>query len=151
MRYFSRIHRALSELLGGVAVLERSGPSDVAVEGLAYDSRAARPGFLFFALGGLHADGHRFIGAAVAAGAAAVLHSDPVADRDPRVAYVRVADARFAMSPVAAAFYGRPSDSLSTIGVTGTEGKSTTVYLAYQLLHLAGARAGFFSTVMSDT
>jgi UDP-N-acetylmuramoyl-L-alanyl-D-glutamate--2,6-diaminopimelate ligase len=143
--------RALSDIIRDAAVLELIGPSELLIEGLAYDSRAARPGFLFFALPGLHADGHRFIDAAVAAGARAVVHSAPVGSPDPKVAYVRVADPRFAMSPIARAFYGDPSRSLGVIGVTGTEGKSTTVYLAYQLLNLSGRRAGFFSTVMSDT
>jgi UDP-N-acetylmuramoyl-L-alanyl-D-glutamate--2,6-diaminopimelate ligase len=142
--------RALSEIVRGAEVLERLGPTDVAVEGLAYDSRAVGSGFLFFALPGLHADGHRFIDAAVAAGAAAVVHSAPVERPRPGIAYVRVADPRFAMSPISKAFYGDPSASLGVIGVTGTEGKSTTVYLAYQLLRLAGRGAGFFSTVMSD-
>ncbi len=142
--------KALAEILRNATVIERLGPGDPAIEGLAYDSRSVRPGYLFFALPGLHADGHRFIDAAIAAGARAVVHSSPIPDPRPGVAYVRVPDPRFAMSPIAATYYGRPSCALGIIGVTGTEGKSTTVYLAYQLLNLAGKKAGFFSTVMSD-
>jgi len=142
--------RKLSDLLSGVEVLGRRGP-DPEISGLAYDSREVKPGFLFFALPGLHADGHRFVGAAIAAGAVAVVHSEDPASYAEGVAYARVADPRFAMSPIAAAFHGRPSRGLAVVGVTGTEGKSTTVYLIYQLLNLAGRKAGFFSTVMSDT
>ena len=142
---------ALDDIIGGLEILGRRGPASASIEGLAYDSREVRPGFLFFALPGLHADGHRFIPDAVAAGARAILHSAEMPSYDPSVSYVRVADPRFAMSPVAAVFYGRPSRQLAVVGVTGTEGKSTTVYLVYQLLGLAGFRAGFFSTVMSDT
>jgi len=142
---------ALNSILEGVEVVSRRGPDSVDVEGLAYDSRDVRRGYLFFALPGLHADGHRFVPAALAAGARAVVHSEELPDYDPAVAYIKVADPRFAMSPVAAAYYGHPSEDLAVVGVTGTEGKSTTVYLIYQLLELSGRRAGFFSTVMSDT
>jgi UDP-N-acetylmuramoyl-L-alanyl-D-glutamate--2,6-diaminopimelate ligase len=142
---------ALDDIIDGLEILGRRGPASAPIEGLAYDSREVRPGFLFFALPGLHADGHRFIPDAVAAGARAILHSAELPSYDPSVSYVRVADPRFAMSPVAASFYGRPSRALAVVGVTGTEGKSTTVYLVYQLLGLAGFRAGFFSTVTSDT
>jgi len=142
--------RRLSEITTGIEALGRRGP-DPEIASLAYDSREVRPGCLFFALPGLHADGHRFIGAALASGAAAVVHSAELDSYAEGTAYLRVADPRFAMSPIAAAFHGHPSRSLGVVGVTGTEGKSTTVYLAYQLLSLSGRKTGFFSTVMSDS
>ena len=143
--------KALSEILEGVSILDRQGLADAPIEGLVYDSRAAGPGSLFFALSGLHEDGRRFIPSAIAAGARAVVYAGELGVFDPAVSYIRVEDPRFSMSPVAANFHGRPSRELAVIGVTGTEGKSTTVYLVYQLLRLAGLEAGFFSTVMSDT
>jgi UDP-N-acetylmuramoyl-L-alanyl-D-glutamate--2,6-diaminopimelate ligase len=141
----------LQTAIAGAEILGSRGPADPLIEGLAYDSREVEPGWLFFALPGLHADGHRFVPAAIAAGARAVVHSEELPAYDPAVSYLRVADPRISMSPIAAAFHGHPSRSLAVVGVTGTEGKSTTVYLVYQLLALAGFRAGFFSTVMSDT
>ena len=94
--------KALAEILRNATVIERLGPGDPAIEGLAYDSRSVRPGYLFFALPGLHADGHRFIDAAIAAGARAVVHSSPIPDPRPGVAYVRVPDPRLEAQAVAA-------------------------------------------------
>lgn len=134
-------------------LLESQGKevSPLKITGIEYDSRKILPGNLFIALPGIHSDGHDFIDAAIAGGATAVLHQNTIARKVSGIAYVQVRDSRLAMSRLAAAFHRRPSSSLITVGVTGTEGKSTTVYLTYQLLAMAGIRTGFFSTVMSDT
>jgi len=144
--------RRLSAFITGetaacAGLTERSGDADPLVSALEYDSRKVKPGTLFFALPGLHTDGHTFINDAVNKGAVAVVYEAEIAEKKPGVAYLKVQSSRFAMSPVAAAFYGFPSRRLVTVGVTGTEGKSTTVYLIWQLLRLMGKKAGFFSTV----
>jgi UDP-N-acetylmuramoyl-L-alanyl-D-glutamate--2,6-diaminopimelate ligase len=95
----------------------------------------------------LHQDGHAFIPEAIKQGANLIVHQHELAAYQPGIGYIRVQDSRFAMSPLADAFYGFPSKYLTLIGVTGTEGKSTTVYLVYQLLRLLGKPGGFLSTV----
>jgi UDP-N-acetylmuramoyl-L-alanyl-D-glutamate--2,6-diaminopimelate ligase len=115
-----------------------------------YDSRRIKPGYLYFALPGLHVDGHSFIPEAIKQGAAVIVHQDELGSYRNDLVYIRVRDSRFAMSAAADAFYGSPSRHLIVAGVTGTEGKSTTVYLIYQLLRLAGKPAGFISTVQYD-
>ncbi|MDR0388872.1 MAG: UDP-N-acetylmuramoyl-L-alanyl-D-glutamate--2,6-diaminopimelate ligase [Spirochaetaceae bacterium] len=150
------MERRLSEFFSAAAeersgFIERRGNADPLITGLEYDSRKIQKGKLYFALKGLHANGHAFIGDAIARGASAVIHQEELPGYDPGTVFIKVKDSRFAMSPVADAFYGSPSQRLRVAGVTGTEGKSTTVYLIYQLLKLAGKKAGFISTVQSDT
>jgi UDP-N-acetylmuramoyl-L-alanyl-D-glutamate--2,6-diaminopimelate ligase len=136
-----------SELLARINAADRTGKGGRAVTGLEYDSRSVGSGGVYFALPGLHTDGHRFIDDAIANGAAVIVHQNSLASYNKNVFYVRVRDSRFAMSAVSDAFYHSPSKRLSVIGVTGTEGKSTVVYLIFQLLRLLGKKAGFISTV----
>jgi UDP-N-acetylmuramoyl-L-alanyl-D-glutamate--2,6-diaminopimelate ligase len=150
--YNSFMERRLSEFFTGetaaaAGLAERQGDADPLITGLEYDSRKVQPGNLYFALPGLHTDGHQFIDEAAAKGAAAVVCEADIGEKKPGMVYLRVRNSRFSMSPLAAAFYGFPSRRLLTAGVTGTEGKSTTVALIWQLLRLMGKKAGFFSTV----
>lgn len=136
----------LSTLLSAAPGAVLSGPPDAEITGIAYDSRDLERGNLFVALTGVHVDGHRFIAQAVERGAAAVLcQYEPGAD--PPVPHVRVPDTRAAMADLAAAFYGHPSDHLQVVGVTGTDGKTTTGFLLHAMLQATGHPAGLIGTV----
>jgi UDP-N-acetylmuramoyl-L-alanyl-D-glutamate--2,6-diaminopimelate ligase len=115
------------------------------VTGLAYDSRAVAAGTLFFAIPGDHVDGHNFIADAVGRGARAV-----VAERETlglAVPQLIVQRGRDALADAADAWYGHPSETLEVIGVTGTDGKTTTCYLAVAALQAGGRRPGMIGTV----
>ena len=137
--------------LGLGAVADRIAPERVLglptgeVRSLAYDSRQVGAGALFFAVPGEHTDGHRHASAAVAAGAIAVVveHELP----DAGVPQLVVANTRYALADAADLWYGEPSRALATIGVTGTNGKTTVATLSAQLLAAGGWRPGLASTV----
>jgi UDP-N-acetylmuramoyl-L-alanyl-D-glutamate--2,6-diaminopimelate ligase len=118
----------------------------VQITGLAYDSRAVRPGDLFFCVSGFHSDGHEFAAQAVRQGAAALVVERALGLGVPELL---VASARATMAPVAARFYGHPSRELKVVGVTGTNGKTTTAYLVRALLEAAGEQCGLLGTVKS--
>ncbi len=134
-----------------IAVLDRKeirGPLDIEVGGLAYDSRRIGPGDMFVAIRGLNLDGHRFIPSALAQGAVAV-----VVDRGeiPKgVTVIRVSDSRKALALLSAQWYGHPADKLRLLGLTGTDGKTTTSFLLRSVLKSAGFRPGLIGTVITS-
>ena len=117
---------------------------DVAITGVVFDSRRVTRGSLFCCISGDEHDGHEFAAAAVSAGAAALLCERELALPVPQVV---VADARAAMGPIAAAFYGQPSHHLTLVGVTGTNGKTTTCSLLASVLRSAGVATGVIGTL----
>jgi len=122
------------------------GPQGLDVEGIAYDSRQVRPGYLFVALHGQHREGHDFIGDAIQRGAVAVVgESGEVGRRD--VTLICVEDSRRALAEIACAFYSGPSRSLQLIGITGTNGKSTTAFMCRDILKAAGRTPGLIGTI----
>jgi UDP-N-acetylmuramoyl-L-alanyl-D-glutamate--2,6-diaminopimelate ligase len=134
----------LHELLDGVDVLELRGDPRTEVASVTHDSRRVEPGGLFCCVPGSTADGHDHAPAAVAAGAVALLVERFL---DLPVAQVRVPSVRAAMAPVAAACFGHPSRRLRVLGVTGTNGKTTTTYLLEAIAGAGGFASGVIGTV----
>ena len=140
----------LSQLAAAIGPAAVRGVTDRGVTQICYDSRRVGPGALFVAQPGVHVDGHRFIEDAVAAGCVAVVHSRAPDRYVPGVTYLRVSDTAAALSRAAACFYRHPSRELTVVGVTGTNGKSTTAWWIYHLLQHLQVRAGLISTVGCD-
>ena len=141
-------HMGLGALTDVIAPERVSGMPVGEVRGLAYDSRAVRPGTLFFAVPGVHVDGHDFVPDAVAAGAVGVVVERELPDVP--VPQLVVDRARRALADAADAWFGRPSERLTVIGITGTDGKTTTAFLAADALRAAGKRPGLIGTVAID-
>jgi UDP-N-acetylmuramoyl-L-alanyl-D-glutamate--2,6-diaminopimelate ligase len=133
----------LSEVMAGAGV---PAVADVEVADLAYDARAVGPGTLFFCVPGFTVDGHDFAPRAVERGAVALVVERPLALGVPEVV---VPSARAAMAPAAAAFHRDPTARLDVVGVTGTNGKTTTAFLVRGLLQAAGRQTGLLGTVTS--
>jgi UDP-N-acetylmuramoyl-L-alanyl-D-glutamate--2,6-diaminopimelate ligase len=131
---------------GLIAAELDSEAAGVEITGLAYDSREVAPGDLFFCVSGFRSDGHAFAPEAVRAGAAALVVERPL---ELGVPEVLVASVRAAMAPAAARFYGEPARELRVVGVTGTNGKTTTTYLVRALLEACGEQCGLLGTVKS--
>ena len=134
----------LKELLQGVPILAANVDLETEIGSVHYDSRTVRPGGLFVAMAGFAADGHAFIGKALASGAAAVL-----CEKEPEgeIPYVRTDNSRRALAVIGGNFYGHPAEAMTMIGVTGTNGKTTTTYLLKAVLEKAlGAKVGLIGT-----
>ncbi len=136
----------LRALVAELPRAEVTGDDGVEITGLVYDSRRAQPGDLFVAVRGFHVDGHAFIPDAVRRGAAAVLAESPPTPH-VKAPWIQVPDSRAALALLAAAFHGHPARRLRVIGVTGTDGKTTTTAMISAVLEAAGHRTGYMTTV----
>ena len=138
----------LEKVIKGCAVTEVRGSLDVGITAVCNDSRKVVPGSLFIAVKGHGSDGHAYIGKAVEAGAAAIIYeTEGCFGEYGNVTFVRVADSRLAVALAADNFYDHPSGKLNLIGITGTNGKTTTVTLLYHLFMAQGYNCGLLSTI----
>lgn len=135
------------ELIQGVNPVNVLGGLQTTISGLAYDSRLVKPGDLFAAIRGTHQDGHQYAKDAVQKGAAALLVETPL--ENVSVPQVVAANARKALARIAAVFYHHPAEKLTLIGVTGTNGKTTTTYLCEAIFRQAGIKTGIIGTIQN--
>lgn len=137
----------LKELIQDINPLEISGELELEIFNIAYDSRQVKKGGLFVCIEGFKQDGHSFIKKAVQNGAIAVLIEKELDHYSQGITYIRVTDSRQALSYLSATFYNYPLQKLELIGVTGTNGKTTTTYLIKNMLEQAGYKTGLIGTI----
>jgi UDP-N-acetylmuramoyl-L-alanyl-D-glutamate--2,6-diaminopimelate ligase len=137
----------LTELLKGITDIHLIGEKDCVIEGIAFDSRKVLPGYLFAALPGSTVDGHRFIAAAIANGAKAVLCEQLPLNPGNNMIWIKAPNTSLTFGQIASNFYGNPSSAMKIVGITGTNGKTTTATLLYRLFKELGYKAGLLSTV----
>lgn len=139
--------KLLKDIIYSVRIENVIGSTNIAVEHIAFDSREVTQYSVFIAMKGTQVDGHLYIEKAIEKGAVAIICQDLPSELKDGVTYVKVLDAANALGIVAANFYDNPSENIKLIGVTGTNGKTTSVSLMYELFQLFGAKTGLISTV----
>lgn len=139
----------LNKILNGCTILGHKGDMDVDITSVCLDSRKVGPGSLFIAVKGYALDGHSFIGKAIGQGAAAIVYDDGAAVEglETDATLIQVESSRHECAPIAANFYDHPSEKLTLVGITGTNGKTTTVTLLYRMFTALGYNCGLLSTI----
>ena len=140
--------KQLKELLFGVQIEATQGRTDVSIQAIAFDSRQVQQGDLFVAIVGDAVDGHAYIQKAVDNGAIAVVGEEKPQDFANDIVWIETRNSRAALAILASNYYDQPSKDLKLIGVTGTNGKTTTTSLLYRLFELAGFATGLLSTIV---
>jgi len=123
----------LEDILNGVDVLETMGNLDIAISGIAFDSRQVLKGNLFIAVCGTQVDGHHFIDQAIKNGAIAIICQKIPKKPEIGIAYLKVKNSAIALGKIASSYFGNPSSPIQLVGITGTNGKTTTATMLYNL------------------
>lgn len=139
--------KPLTQLLSAISVEEIIGNQDIMISSVECDSRKIQLGSLFVAVRGTNVDGHRFIPIVTVGGVAAIVCEELPERLESNVTYIKVSDSAVALGFLASRWYGDPSRKLKLVGVTGTNGKTTTATLIYEMARLHGYKAGLLSTV----
>jgi len=139
--------KTLKDILNKVTVKQLTGKDNLVVKEICFDSRKVQPGCLFIATRGTKTDGHEFIPMAIEKGAVAVVCEHIPANAPSSVTFIQVEDASYSLGLMASAFFDDPSSKLKLVGITGTNGKTTTVTLLYRMFKELGYKAGLISTV----
>ncbi len=139
--------KLLKDILSYITIKQLIGNKDIVINELCFDSRKVIPGSLFIATRGTQTDGHKFIPMAIEKGAVAVVCEEIPSDAPSAVTFIQVADASYALGHLASAFFDYPSSKLKLVGITGTNGKTTTVTLLYRMFMELRYKAGLISTV----
>lgn len=137
----------LSELIKGIDVLSMQGSEDTFIENIAFDSRKVTPATLFIAVKGTTSDGHNYITQAISSGATAIVYDDGSAKIPAGTAALLVRDSARALGQISSSYYGNPSSKLKLVGITGTNGKTTTITQLHRLFNLSGLKSGCFTTI----
>ena len=139
--------KTIKDLTSRIAIEQTIGSTDREISSVEFDSRKVTAGCMFIAICGTQSDGHAFIPAAIQQGAAAIVCQKLPDDLNDGVTYLRVNDSDVALGWIASAWFGYPSEQLTLTGVTGTNGKTTTATLLYQMFRRMGHKCGLLSTV----
>ncbi len=146
------VNNILKDIIKDSGVLSLRGSGSIGMSGISADSREVREGWLFVAVKGFASDGHDYIGKAIENGAEAIVYEDekavePYIESEDGVTFVKVQSSRHALAIMAANYYDNPSRKLKLVGITGTNGKTTTVTLLYNMFTLLGYHCGLLSTI----
>ena len=139
----------LSDILRNVNPTQIKGAADIAISSITYDSREACAGSMFFAVKGTRVDGHSFIQQVIGMGTVAVVCEEIPETTSENVTYIKVADSSIAAGKIASNWFGNPSEKLKLVGITGTNGKTTTVTLLFNLFRQLGYHTGLLSTILN--
>ncbi len=139
--------KLLKDILYKAGLLEVAGSTNVAITSITFDSRKVQKDGLFIALRGAKADGHHYMEDVATKGVVAIVCEEFPESMNERIVYVKVKDSHAALGTIASNFYGNPSSNLKLIGITGTNGKTTSVTLLYNLFRSLGYKTGLISTV----
>ena len=141
--------KALTDLLRDVNIKQIKGASDTIISGITYESREVKAGSMFFAVKGTRVDGHSYISQVIEKGAIAIVCEDFPEKLNDGITYIKVADSSYSSGTIASNWFGNPSKKLKLVGITGTNGKTTTVTLLFNLFRELGYHTGLLSTILN--